>query len=84
MPTKPAFIKPMATTLVKELPSGHDWLYEAKFDGYRIVAVKDMGRVWLFSRRGNNLTARYPSIAQAVKALRIHKTVIDGELVAFD
>jgi bifunctional non-homologous end joining protein LigD len=69
----------MAATLVRELPTGHDWLYEAKFDGYRIVAVKDGGRVWLFSRRANDLTAWYPTIAEAVSKLRVQQPVIDGE-----
>src|SRR5687768_12470877 len=59
------FIQPMAALLVDTLPSGDDWLYEAKFDGYRAMALKDGAGVRILSRRGNDLTADYPAICKA-------------------
>ena len=78
------FIEPMAALLVDALPTGDEWLYEAKFDGYRALALKDGARVRLLSRKGNDLTAGYPAIQKAVKALEGKSAVIDGEIVAFD
>ncbi len=50
------FIQPMAASLVDALPTGDEWLYEAKFDGYRVLALKDGSTVKLLSRKGNDLT----------------------------
>ena len=41
----------MAAVLVDKLPAGDDWLYEAKFDGYRAIAVKDGAAVTILSRK---------------------------------
>jgi bifunctional non-homologous end joining protein LigD len=78
------FIQPMAAVLVDALPTGDRWLYEAKFDGYRALALKDGTGVRMLSRKGNDLTADYPAIGQAVAALKAKSAVIDGEIVAFD
>ena len=78
------FVPPMAALLVDVLPTGKEWLYEAKFDGYRAVAMKDGARVRLLSRRGNDLTASYPSIRDAVARVAAKSALIDGEIVAFD
>jgi ATP-dependent DNA ligase len=45
MAGKPTFIAPMAATLVETLPAGAEWLYEAKFDGYRAIVLKDGAKV---------------------------------------
>jgi bifunctional non-homologous end joining protein LigD len=74
----------MAALLVDELPTGDEWLYEAKFDGYRALALKDGARVTLLSRKGNDLTADYPSVRDAVAALKATSALLDGEIVAFD
>lgn len=74
----------MAALPVDNLPTGDDWLYEAKFDGYRALALKDGARVRLLSRRGNDLTATYPSIRDAVARIDAKTALIDGEIVAFD
>jgi bifunctional non-homologous end joining protein LigD len=74
----------MAATLVDVLPAGPDWLYEAKFDGYRALALKDGTKVRILSRRGNDLTSDYPAVVAAVAALPAKQTVLDGEIVAFD
>lgn len=78
------FIQPMAALLVDALPTGDDWLYEAKFDGYRALALKEGAKVKLLSRKGNDLTADYPAIREAVAALKAKSALIDGEIVAFD
>lgn len=78
------FVVPMAALLVERLPSGAEWLYEAKFDGYRALALKDGGKVALLSRKGNDLTAAYPAVRDAVASLRARSALIDGEIVAFD
>jgi bifunctional non-homologous end joining protein LigD len=78
------FVEPMAASLVDALPTGDQWLYEAKFDGYRALALKDGAKVKLLSRKGNDLTADYPAIQAAVAALKAKSAVLDGEVVAFD
>jgi bifunctional non-homologous end joining protein LigD len=78
------FIEPMAALLVDALPTGDDWLYEAKFDGYRALALKNGASVKLLSRKGNDLTADYPAIRDAVAAVKAKAALIDGEIVAFD
>ena len=78
------FIEPMAALLVDTLPAGDDWLYEAKFDGYRAMALKDGARVRILSRRGNDLTADYPAIREALSRLAAKSAMVDGEIVAFD
>jgi bifunctional non-homologous end joining protein LigD len=74
----------MAALLVDALPTGDEWLYEAKFDGYRALAMKDGATVKLLSRKGNDLTADYPAIRQTVEALKTKTAILDGEIVAFD
>lgn len=78
------FVEPMAAQLVSTLPDGGEWLYRAKFDGYRSLALKNGPSVRLLSRKGNDLTADYPAIRDAVAALKAKSAVIDGEIVAFD
>jgi bifunctional non-homologous end joining protein LigD len=73
----------LATTGVA-LPRGAEWTYEVKWDGYRVVAVKDGARVRLFSRNLKDLTTAYPSVAKAAADLRASRAIVDGELVALD
>ena len=73
----------MAATLVNALPEGKEWLYEAKFDGYRAIAIKDTARIRLVSRKGNDLSRNYPNVLTAIRKLRVVSAVIDGEIVAF-
>jgi bifunctional non-homologous end joining protein LigD len=81
---KPRFVEPMKPRLVETPPKGGDWLYELKFDGIRAIAVKNGSKVSLLSRNRNELRARFPEIADAVKKLSIQECVIDGEVVALD
>jgi bifunctional non-homologous end joining protein LigD len=68
---------------VEKVPAGDIWTYELKLDGYRLEAVKASGKVALFSRRGTDLTRRFPYVATALASLP-DDTVIDGEVVALD
>ncbi|HZU27413.1 MAG TPA: non-homologous end-joining DNA ligase, partial [Bryobacteraceae bacterium] len=77
------FIEPMRAKLVSALPEGGEWRYEIKLDGYRVLAVKNAGRVSLLSRHDNALNDRFPAVAEACRALD-DGTVLDGEVVALD
>ena len=74
----------MAAISVDTLPFGDEWLYEAKFDGYRAVVLKDGRSVRILSRKGRTLTADYPQVQAAAAALDAASAAIDGEIVAFD
>src|SRR5689334_21131832 len=60
------------------------WIYEEKYDGYRILAYKEGDRVTLLSRNGNDRTATYAPVARAIQQLRVRTLLLDGEVVAFD
>ncbi|MGE5208091.1 MAG: non-homologous end-joining DNA ligase [Alphaproteobacteria bacterium] len=81
---KPRFIEPMKAKLVEEPPRTGDWVYELKFDGIRLIAVKDGRKVSLMSRNQNDLSSRFPEIVQAVISLPARECVLDGEVVAVD
>ena len=81
---KPHFIPPMKPRLLEAPPTSGDWMYELKFDGIRLIAVKNAERVSLISRNKNELAARFPEIVEAVQSLPIADCVIDGEVVALD
>jgi bifunctional non-homologous end joining protein LigD len=83
-PAKPRFIEPMNAKLVEKPPPTGDWMYELKFDGIRLIAVKAGQKVSLLSRNQNDLTGRFPEIAEAVKSLPANECVVDGEVVALD
>src|SRR5437588_12815729 len=76
----PAWIKPQLAALVKQAPDGSDWLHELKLDGYRMHTRLDAGRVQILTRRGNDWTEKYPTIAEAVATLPAQSAYLDGEL----
>jgi len=80
----PFRVKPMLATLVRKPFHQPGWIYEEKYDGYRIVAYKEGDRVALVSRNGNDRTATYPSVARAIQQLSLRTILLDGEVVAFD
>ena len=81
---KPRFVEPMKAKLMEKPPAAGDWIYELKFDGIRLIAIKDRGKVSLLSRNQNDLSARFPEIVDAVKNLPTDECVLDGEVVALD
>lgn len=74
----------MLATLVSEPFDTPGWIYEEKYDGYRILAYKEGERVTLLSRNGNDRTATFAAAAAAVGRLRDRTLLLDGEVVAFD
>jgi bifunctional non-homologous end joining protein LigD len=80
----PAFVEPMMATLVDDVPDGRDWVFEMKFDGYRALAAASGDNVRIYTRNGQDWTAKFPSIARAVGRLELDGTLLDGEIVAID
>jgi bifunctional non-homologous end joining protein LigD len=66
------------------LPSGDGWAFELKWDGIRLLGELLDGRLRLHSRGGVEHTARWPALAALADLLPAGRTVLDGELVAFD
>ena len=76
--------RPMLATLAKELPR-NGWLFEIKWDGYRIVARVAGGEAELRSRKWEEYSKRFPGVARELpKALRTPDCVVDGEVCALD
>jgi bifunctional non-homologous end joining protein LigD len=80
----PTNIEPMTATLVKEAPPGDNWAYELKWDGVRALGYVDGGRIRLTSRKGNEITHRYPELRKLGEALGTREVILDGEIAAFD
>jgi ATP-dependent DNA ligase len=78
------FIEPCLPSAAKAPPSGPDWIHEIKHDGFRIMARRDAAGVRLITRKGNDLTRRFPFIAMAVAALPVPSCLIDGEAIVSD
>src|SRR6516165_540303 len=79
-----AAIQPRLPIPAKEPPSGRDWIHEIKHDGFRIIAVRAGARVRLLTRKGIDLSRRFPMIAAVIAALPVRSCVIDGEAIACD
>ncbi|MCG3122134.1 MAG: DNA ligase [Phycisphaerales bacterium] len=75
---------PQLCTLTDEAPPGPAWLHEIKYDGYRIIAIKDGRNVRLLTRSGADWTRKFEPVARAVAALDANTAVLDGELTVLD
>ena len=80
----PADQRPMLATTADRPWSDPAWLYELKYDGFRLMAAKEGGRVRLFYRRGTDVTHLFPDVARAVAALPYPSFLLDGEVVVLD
>jgi bifunctional non-homologous end joining protein LigD len=79
----PPFVAPQLCTSVDRPLAGGDWVYEIKFDGYRIQMRVENGAVSLKTRKGLDWTAKFGSpISRA--ASKLPDCLIDGEVVALD
>ena len=74
----------MLATLVDAPFDAPGWVYEEKYDGYRILAYKEGGRVTLLSRNAKDKTDAFADVAHAVARLKPRTLLLDGEVVGFD
>ena len=77
----PDFIEPAHPTQHDRPPTGDKWVHEIKVDGYRAQIHMKKGGARVFSRRGNDWTERFSSIAHSAKRLPVGEAVIDGEVI---
>ena len=81
----PAHLKPQLATLVDGVPHhAPDWLYEMKFDGYRMVVRIEGDDVRLYTRNGHDWSAKLPHLVEAFRALPAKWAWVDGEIVMLD
>jgi len=60
------------------------WVYEEKYDGWRMLALKESGRVRLVSRNERDHTRRFPHLVDALAKLKPARFILDGEVAVFD
>jgi bifunctional non-homologous end joining protein LigD len=71
--------------LVHEIPKEEDWVYELKYDGYRIIAYVEGNQVRLITRNGNNYTRKFQVIASSLVDFAAGRAmVLDGEIAITD
>jgi bifunctional non-homologous end joining protein LigD len=80
----PIFLPPSLAAPADVPPSGPQWVHEIKYDGYRIQARIDGNNIKLLTRNNLDWTARFNSIAAALKELRLGSALLDGEIVVED
>lgn len=82
MPLKlPLSYPPMEANLVDEIPTGSQWQYEPKWDGFRCLAFRDGDEIHLQSKSGQPLERYFPDLIESLRALTMRKFVFDGEIV---
>jgi len=79
----PKRLQPMLATLTDAPFDDPDWVFETKWDGFRMVACLERGKVTLYSRNGKIISDSYLAVAKALERLDVD-AVLDGELVALD
>ena len=80
----PKKLAPQLALLASEAPQSGAWIYEIKFDGYRMLTRIQDGRARLFTRNGHDWSARMPALLQELEQLGIDAGWLDGEVVALD
>jgi DNA ligase D len=80
----PDFIEPMKATLADAPFSDDEWLFEVKWDGYRVEAVVRDGRVRLWTRRHNDASRYFPDLTGPPDWIAATEAIVDGEVVALD
>ena len=77
----PETLETMDAKLVAEIPTGEQWQYEPKWDGFRCLIFRDGEHVELRSRSGQPLSRYFPELVADVLALKAKRFVLDGEIV---
>ncbi len=76
--------EPMLATSATAIPDQGGWLFEVKYDGYRLLACKAGDEARLYTRKGHDWTERFPPIAAAMSKLRARECIVDGEACVVD
>jgi bifunctional non-homologous end joining protein LigD len=80
----PRYLEPMKATLATRPFRDEDWLFEVKWDGYRVEAVVRDGKVSLFTRNGHDAEAYFPRLLTPPTWIEAREAIVDGEVVALD
>lgn len=81
----PEKLAPLLATLADGPPPRPDeWIYEIKFDGYRILTRVEGGRARLITRNGHDWTDRMPHLAKAIERMKLKPGWLDGEIVVLN
>src|SRR5882724_59729 len=80
LPIKPPFL-PMEAKSVGTIPTGSEWQYEPKWDGFRCLAFREGQTVELQSKAGQTLTRYFPELVAALLKLKAQRFVLDGEII---
>jgi bifunctional non-homologous end joining protein LigD len=75
----PLFIEPCLPTISRTVPTGSQWAFEIKHDGFRFLAVRQGKQARIYSRGGHDWAAQLPAIANAMRTLPVRSAVLDGE-----
>ncbi len=82
--TMPRFLPVMAATLSDKPFTDDDWLFEVKWDGYRIEAVVRDGEARIFTRNGNDGETYFPALLTKATWIDAGEAIVDGEVVALN
>lgn len=74
-------LAPQLACVSRKPPRGNQWIHEPKLDGYRLIAIKNHDKVTLLTRKQNDWTDRFKSIATTISKLPYEHLVFDGEVV---
>jgi ATP-dependent DNA ligase len=77
----PRTYEPMEAKLVDELPTGDNWQYEPKWDGFRCLAFRDGDKIDLMSKAGKPLARYFPDLVETLGRVKARRFVLDGEIV---
>ncbi|SCX57258.1 DNA ligase D [Nitrosospira sp. Nsp1] len=81
----PRILRPQLATLVDGPPNDPaEWIYEIKFDGYRMLTRIDGSDIKLFTRNGNDWSERLPHLIKAIARMRLKSGWLDGEIVVLN
>ena len=80
----PAAIQPMLASIAEDPFDNSNWLFEIKWDGYRVLSFIENGSVRMVSRNQNDLGPRYPELRELPKLVKAKTAILDGEVVVLD
>src|SRR5947199_4428871 len=80
LPVNPPVL-PMLAKRVGELPEGSTWIFEPKWDGFRVLVFRDGDEILIQSRDEKSLNRYFPEVLETLEAQLPARCVLDGELV---